>query len=235
VLAAAAAVCGMVLFAQAANRDNRLVNWFGIVTALGGAFSFELLKYASTTKARHLEELATRINLTPAKQNELATLVEEVDKTRRLYSGISTAVELRAKALALEFERKQLIARAQDVQQASVDIAKRHHRLALDVEANESAELAREMAEVVGKLGISKQERMLDQLWKSIGAVPGLPAGFLLGKLAEAGQHQIERIFAKRARARVAQLVLEGSITSGSDQSAATTDKQHSNAHDISP
>lgn len=206
---AVAVIYVMILFAQAANADNKLVNWFGIATALGGALVFELLKFSFTVRSRHLEELANKIQLTPAKMEELAKIVDEVNKKRQLYAGISTAVELRAKALAFEAERKQLAKRALEVQRDSTELVARQHRLALDIEANESADLAKEMAEVVDKLGVSRQDRIFEQLWKSIGAVPGLPAGYLVGKIAEAAQHQMERIMAKRSQSRISDLELE--------------------------
>jgi hypothetical protein len=208
VVLAGVAIAAMVLFAQAANKNTGLVNWFGIVTALGGALAFELLKYAITTRSRHLEELSTRISLTPAKKDELAALLIEVDKTRRLYSGLSSAIEMRAKELALEYERTELQQRAEELKRASIDLRQRQHQLALDAEARRSTDITDEMNAVLDTLGVSKQDRLLDQLWRSIGVVPGLPGGFLFSSLAEAGQREIERLLARRQRAKVANIDL---------------------------
>ena len=80
----------------------------------------------------------------------------------------------------------------------------------------------REMAEVIDKLGVSRSDRIFEQLWKSVGAVPGLPAGYLVAKIFEAAQHQMERIAARRSRSRISDLGLELDLESDSDANSAS-------------
>jgi hypothetical protein len=148
-LLAAGLVVVMVLFAQRANRDASLVNWFGLVTALAGAATFELMKYALTVRGRHLNELAMRINVTPTRVEELQSLTSDVERARRMYAAVSAAIELRARELLLKHQGEELRSQAAKLQSALTDLAEQEHRLALDAEANASKSLVREVQEMV--------------------------------------------------------------------------------------
>jgi hypothetical protein len=202
-------IVAMFLFARKANQEPSFVNWYGLATAIGGTLVFESLKYAFTVRSRHRAELSEMITLTPAKIDELSRLVDEVEKTRRLYSGLTTAIELRAKELMLEYERSQLEERASELRGMLVDLEQRQKKLALDSEAQQAGELAEEMSEIVKMVGVSRADRSLDRIWRVVAILPILPGGAVLIPAAEAIQHRIERRIAQRKRLRVAELNLK--------------------------
>lgn len=149
---AAGLVTGMVLFAERANHNTTLVNWFGLATALGGAVTFELLKYAVTVRDRHLNQLAVRINVTPARIEELRSLTSEVQRTRQMHAALSAAIELRARELLLARQREELKLRAIELKGELEYLSDQEDRLALDAEAKSSDELAQEVQEMIDAL-----------------------------------------------------------------------------------
>lgn len=202
----------MIYFAQKTNEDPSLINWFGIATALGGAMAFEFMKFAATTRSRHLHDLTTRITLTPAKLEELTRIVTEVEKNRQMYSGLNSAIELRSRELTLEYEKDQLRTRATETLDALDDLADRQRRLALDMESAQTREFAKEMSAVLAKLGGSRANRTLDEFSRSSGYF-GLAGfiGYIAAEAAKLIHAETERIAAKRRKTRLERLGIEHS------------------------
>jgi hypothetical protein len=204
---AGALIVGMILFAQKTNADPRLINWFGITTALAGALAFECVKFAGTVKSRHLYNLSTRITLTPAKLDELTRIVTEVEKNRKMYSSLNSAIELRSRELALEYEQNQLKIRALEAMDALGDLEIRQRRLALDKESAETREFTEEMNTVLANLGESRIRRTFVEFSRSPNPVSLL--GTIAAELAKVLHTQIERISVRRRKERVKQLELD--------------------------
>ena len=204
---AAAAVIGMILFAQKTNENPNLINWFGITTALAGALAFECIKFAATVKSRHLHDLSARIILTPAKLDELTQIVTEIEKNRKMYSSLNSAIELRSRELALEYEQNQLKIRAVEALEALSDLEARQRRLALDKESARTHEFAEEMNDVLTKLGESRISKALDGISRSSSFAS--PVVYSVVELLRMISARIERTLAKRRKERVKRLKLD--------------------------
>jgi len=188
----------MVLFARRANRDSSLVNWFGLVTALGGAASFELLKYAVTIRDRHLSQLAVRINVTPARVEELRALTGEVKRTRQMHAALSAAVEFRARELLLARQHAELESRAAQLKSELEVLAEQEHRLTLNAESKDSEGLIREVQQIIDAPGPQRNES-LELAMKSVSVV--VPGGGIINALLDRLVTSLER-YSERSRAR---------------------------------
>ncbi|MGH3915736.1 MAG: hypothetical protein ACRDTC_20350 [Pseudonocardiaceae bacterium] len=203
---AAGLVVGMTFFAIEANQNSSLVNWFGLSTAIGGAFAFELMKYAVKVRDRHDSRLAMQVNLTPLKIEELRSVTQDVERTRELGAALDSAVELRARELFLQQQRDELAARVDKVKADLLDLASKEDRIARDQESQEASNLANEMAKVLKSLGVSREERLLDTIRPFY---PRFPLGPLSANLIDAAVRYFLRVLEARQARRIRQTLTE--------------------------
>jgi hypothetical protein len=189
---------GMAFFAIEANRNSSLVKWFGLSTAIGGALAFELMKYAVKIRDRHDGRLAMQVNLTPLKIEELHSVTQDVERTRKLGAALASAVELRARELFLHQQRDELVARVDKVKVDLLDLADKEARIARDQESQEASDLADEMVKVLKGLDASREERLLDTIRPFYPRF--LPGALTTDLIDTTVKHFLHMLEARRAR-----------------------------------
>jgi hypothetical protein len=209
ILAAAAAllgaifIAGMVYFAVQANHYAQLLNWFGLAAAIMGAVIFELLKYAATTKRRHIDNLATRVAIVPEKIKELAAVTEQIEHSRQMQALVATFVELRARELMAEQTKTQLVARVTQVKNDLGDLAALEQALALDQQHAETNELAAEMLAMTESLDPTAK---IDRWVRRATALPFVSpvVSGMIERLLQEALIQLSARRTRRARTRTA-------------------------------
>jgi DNA repair exonuclease SbcCD ATPase subunit len=216
---AAALVFGMVRFAQSANRDTTLVNWFGLVTALGGAATFELVKYAVTIRDRYLNQLSLQINVTPARVETLRSLREDLERTRQMQAALSAAIQLRARELLLAQQREELRNQAARLQNELETLSDQEHRLALDLEARDSESLVQEVQQMIDALESERQKEPLKLIKSSLASFEFVMPGTskLMDQLVSYVDRQLEKRRARKIRATTADTTAHREHTPKSD------------------
>jgi hypothetical protein len=126
--------------------------------------------------------------------------MSEISRRRELYTGLTVAIELRARELAAEREHAELVQRASTIQDEAQELAEKQRRLALDRESVAAGELGKEMQEILKKLEPSRLDTLVPRLGGGVGAMGGGTVATLVEAIADYAVSEWRRLKARRAR-----------------------------------